>query len=108
MRISGIKSPTRAANLLISPSRVEAPFVMVKIGGFTFGVYEGKTKAVNDAGIVSAISEKYPNYVQSLNIKKINGTVNQYSLVIKYPITENNDPNFFEKIFSSVSSTTDR
>lgn len=96
----------RAGSLLSSTSRVEAPFVRVSIGGATFGVYEGSTKTINtDNGVVQSTSAKYPNYIQELKIKKINGTVNQYSLTIEYPITENSDPNFFEKLFSSISGT---
>ena len=32
---------------------------------------------------------------------------NQYTLQIDYPIRPNDDPNFFEKVFSSVSGTID-
>ena len=96
----------RQASLLASPNRVEAPFVRVKIGDYVFGVYESKTKAANrENGVVSERATKYPNYVQSLKVKKINGTVNQYWLTIRYQITETNDPNFFEKLFGSVSKT---
>ena len=78
----------------------------VTIGGFTFGVFS-RTKAnktdVND--FYSTYNVQYPNYVKSLNIVKINGQVNQYTLQIDYPIRPNDDPNFFEKVFSSVSGT---
>lgn len=94
------------ASLLSSESRVEAPFVRVNIGGYTFGVYEEKTRGLNSKnGVYTNVSTKYPNYIQSLTIKKINGTVNQYTLNISYPVTENDDPNFFEKLFSTVSRT---
>ena len=56
-------------------------------------------------GVVSELATKYPNYVQTFSVKKINGTVNQYKLGIKYQINEDNDPNFFEKIFSSISDS---
>lgn len=88
--------------LLASTNRVEAPFVRVELGGYTFGVYEGNT--VGTSGNRRYVEEKYPNYIQSLNVKKINGTVNQYTLAIEYPITDGSDPNFFERIFSTVSS----
>ena len=48
---------------------------------------------------------QYPNYIQGLSIVKINGQVNQYTLTIDYPIRQNDDPNFFEKVFSSVSNS---
>ena len=43
--------------------------------------------------------------MQSLDITKINGQVNQYTLALSYPVTQTDDPNFFEKVFSSVSKT---
>lgn len=89
-------------NLLSSPSRVETPYIKVAIGEYILGVFDKTTRQVQ-GGIVNKI--KYPNYIQSLSIEKINGAVNKYTLGIKYPITETNDPNFFEKIFSSVSRT---
>ena len=99
------RESNRVGSLLASTNRVEAPFVRVEIGGYTFGVYEGRSKRVTtNNGVVTENGVKYPNFIQNLNVKKINGTVNQYSLTIKYPLTENSDPNFFEKLFSSVSS----
>ncbi len=89
-------------NLLSSPSRVETPYIKVAIGEYILGVFDKTTRQVQ-GGTVNKI--KYPNYIQSLSIEKINGAVNKYTLGIRYPITETNDPNFFEKIFSSVSRT---
>jgi hypothetical protein len=40
-----------------------------------------------------------------LSIVKINGQVNQYTLQLSYPVKVGDDPNFFEKVFSSVSNT---
>lgn len=93
-------------NLLNTTSRVETPFIMVTIGTYTFGVYDKKIERVNDSqGNYRYNKIQYPNYIQSLNITKINGKVNTYSLELKYPIRENNDPNFIEKVLSSVSQT---
>lgn len=95
------RETSRIGSLLASTARVEAPFVCITLGGYTFGVYQNKSKMVEGAtGKVLTTAIKYPNYVQSLNIKKINGTVNNYTATIVYPITEKDDPNFFEKIFS--------
>lgn len=95
----------RIGSILSSSVRVEAPFIRVKIGGFSFGVYEEQQKGIGNTGFYKNIATKYPNYIQSLEVKKINGTVNQYTLNIEYPVTHENDPNFFEKIFSSISQT---
>lgn len=43
--------------------------------------------------------------MKSLTIKKINGQVNTYTLSISYPVRTGDDPNFFEKVFSSVSAS---
>lgn len=89
-------------NLFSSPSRVETPYIKVVIGEYVLGVFDRTSKKTSE-GYINKL--KYPNYVQSLTIEKINGTVNKYNLTLKYPITQQNDPNFFEKIFSSVSKT---
>lgn len=90
-------------SLLSDTVRVSAPFIKVDIGGYSFGVYEEKQRELGTNGLWKNVSAKYPNYIQSLNIKKINGTVNTYTLRISYPITKDTDPNFFEKVFSNVS-----
>lgn len=48
---------------------------------------------------------RYPNYVNSLTINKINGQVNTYTLQMVYAITQFDDPNFLEKVFSAASKT---
>lgn len=93
-------------SLLNSPSRVEIPYIKVQIGTYVFGVYsKTSAKEIDEKGFYKAAKLVYPNYVKSLQIVKINGKVNQYTLVLVYPITANDDPNFFEKIFSSVSKS---
>lgn len=95
------RESSQTGSLLSSNSRVEAPFVCVTLGGYTFGVYQNKTRKTNlSNGQVSEVAAKYPNYVQSLKVQKINGTVNSYTLTITYQITETNDPNFFDKLLS--------
>lgn len=90
-----------SVNVLGESSRVETPFIKVTIGTYTFGVYSQVTS--KSTGKILGI--QYPNYVKSLSVKKINGSVNTYTLKLTYPITESDDPNFFEKVFSSVSDT---
>lgn len=81
-------------NLLSSRARIQVPWIKVTIGEFTFGV---RTSSV---GIGA-----FPNYITGLQVEKINGQVNKYDLTIAYPVTADDDPNFFDKIFSSVSNT---
>lgn len=94
-------------SLLSSQARVQAPWVKVTIGNFTFGVFDKKTRArsKDDQGFYLSYNVQYPSYVQRLSIIKINGQVNQYTLSIIYPVRPGDDPNFFEKVFSSVSKT---
>ena len=94
-------------SLLSSEARVQSPFIKVTIGNFTFGVFTSANKKTKDKdGFYSVqYNIQYPNYVDSLNIVKINGQVNQYTLNIKYPVRPTDDPNFFEKVFSSVANT---
>ena len=90
-------------NLLSSLSRVETPFVKVVIGDYVFGVAMKSNIVVNGNQVVQG--NTYPNYIESLEIEKINGVVNNYTLSIRYAITQDDDPNFFNKVFSSVSKT---
>lgn len=94
-------------SLLGSTSRVETPFVKITIGKYTFGYYNKSTTAtgVDIHGAYTLNKINYPNYVQGLTVQKINGVVNKYTLRLTYAITANDDPNFFEKVFSSVSQT---
>ncbi len=94
-------------NLLSTPNRVQVPWVKVTIGDiYTFGVYDRNTYnlTVQDKVIAKNVfGVEYPNYIQNLRITKINGQVNTYNLGISYPITQFDDPNFFEKVFSKAS-----
>lgn len=91
-------------SLLESPNRVVTPFIKVKIGSYDFGIFSETSRVEKiDGAIYKIYNFQYPNYIQELQVKKINGQVNEYTLQIKYPITESSDPNFFEKVFSSVS-----
>ena len=97
----------RNKSLLSSQARIQVPWVKVTIGDYTFGIFDDKTKAwgKSTAGFYTPFSIQYPQFIDSLEVRKINGQVNQYSLNISYPITQFDDPNFFEKVFSSVSRT---
>lgn len=85
-----------AQNLLTAPVYVQVPIVQVKIGDYTFGVPEKDVKTGY---------QRFPNFVKSLEVTKVNGKVNMYVLNLSYPITQFDDPNYFEKVFSSVSGT---
>lgn len=90
---------TRANNLLTTPTLVESPFIMLKIGDYTFGSYsiDGSYESINSSVIVN-----YPNYMTGIKITKVNGQVNQYQITMVYQIRNGDDPNLLDKIFSSV------
>lgn len=94
-------------SLLSSQARIQVPWVKVTIGDYTFGIFDEKTKSwgKNQVGFYTPFQIQYPQYIQQLEVEKINGQVNTYRLSIDYPITQHDDPNFFEKVFSSVSKT---
>lgn len=71
------------------PSIVEAPYIIAKIGGVEIGKF-GKNE--------------FPNYMNSINISKINGTLNTYTLNLSHQVQAGEDPNYLDKIFSSVAS----
>lgn len=84
------------------PTLVESPFIIVTIGKYTLGSYTGN-KTTTSLGMLAQVN--FPNFVNSLNITKVNGTVNTYTVGIVYQIAPGDDPNLIDKIFSSVSDT---
>jgi hypothetical protein len=106
--MAGLKFSQQRKSLLSSQTRIQVPWVKVTLGTYTFGIFDSKTKAKGSKdknGFYTTYNIKYPNYIDSLTVTKINGQVNQYVLNIIYPITQFDDPNFFEKVFSSIGNT---
>lgn len=96
----------KTLSLLENPIRVSTPFISVKIGDYTFGKYQESSSQIRDNNGAYRLNVfQYPNYIQQLTVAKINGQVNTYTLTLRYAVTPSNDPNFFEKVFSSVSQT---
>ena len=93
-------------NLLSTTSRVAAPIIIVQIGDVTFGLYNKTRSHVEMFGkYYNAVKVNYPNYLKSLNVRKINGQLNLYTLQMEYSITPQDDPNMIDKILSGVSRT---
>ena len=98
------------ADLLSDGIRIQVPFCRVVFGSapneYVFGVFQQSTTTKRDnQGVYKVQNIQYPNYIQSLRVEKINGQVNTYTLSLKYAITQFNDPNFIDKVLSSVSNT---
>lgn len=92
-------------NLLSNLSRVEAPFIYVTIGNYTFGMYSKNNNNSNSLNTLKKDTIVYPNFMKSLVINKTSGVINNYILSMVYPVTQNDDPNLLEKAFSSVSQS---
>jgi hypothetical protein len=94
-------------DLLSNLARVQVPWIKVTIGDiYTFGVFDSETRSLmsdETKSYIKAFNVQYPNFVKNLKIKKINGQVNIYTFGLSYPITQFDDPNFFEKVFSAGS-----
>ena len=86
-----------AKNLLSIPTIVESPFIICEIGGYTFGSYN-KYKSEQQLKVT------YPNYLNRLQVEKVNGTVNMYTLDFTYQVPPGGDPNLLHRIFSKAAS----
>lgn len=96
-----------ARQLLSTTSRVSAPVIIAKIGDASFGLYNKKSNVDVEVfnRFYKAHKVLYPNYLTSLEVVKLNGTLNTYTLKIEYQITQHSDPNLIDKLLSTVSST---
>lgn len=82
-------------NLLSYPSLVEAPYIILQVGNYKFGSYSKES-------INNTLNINYPNYIQGMTVKKINGQVNRYTINLVYQISYGDDPNLIDKIFGIV------
>lgn len=92
-----LPSKIQGTNLLSFPTLVETPFIIVTIGKYTFGDHSIRKSS-------NVITTSFPNFIQSLDITKINGDVNTYTLIMEYKISSGDDPNLLDKVFSTVSN----
>ena len=79
-------------SLTTYPNLAEAPTIVLDFNGIKIG---GHGNSV----------DYFPNYIDSMSVKKINGRINQYTLNLIYQIRPNEDPNFIDKLLSRVSYT---
>jgi hypothetical protein len=91
--------------LLSSGVRVEVPFIIVEIDGVQLGAFSKQTKKIAiDNGAYLLNKHTYPNFIRSATIiKNANGMVNQYNINMEYAVTQYDDPNFLEKLFSRIA-----
>ena len=78
-----------SAKFNISEALVQAPFIELDIAGYTVGSYHGSL-------------DSYPNYLSRMDVKKINGEINQYTIGMVYQIRPGEDPTLIDKLLSKV------
>lgn len=87
------------ANLTSIPTLVESPFIIAHIGGVSFGSYTAGGSLAYGVNV----KVTYPNFMKSMSITKINGTVNVYTINFMYQVRPGDDPNLLDKIFSRAT-----
>lgn len=93
-------------NILATTTRVEAPFIEIRIGSYVFGKYATTISEMYDTrdGYTHKVTEYFPNYVNSIDIAKVNGTINTYTIGLIYVVQAGEDPNKIDKILSNISA----
>ena len=86
-----IEGEAFGVNLPVALNPVEAPFVELTIGGYTFGTFD------------SAKYDRYPNYIDSLNVVRTNGSMNEYSIELVHQVRPGSNPNFIDELLSKNS-----
>ena len=75
--------------LQISDMLIQSPFVELTLGGYTIGSYKGS-------------DDEYPNHIMRMEVDKINGEINRYTINLVHQIRAGEDPNILDKLFSKV------
>ena len=87
----------KLTNLVSVPTLVESPFIIAHIGGYSFGSYSAQRYG-------DGVKVNYPNFMDSIQITKVNGTVNTYILNLTYQVPPGGDPNMLDAIISSAAN----
>lgn len=79
-------------NLSSYPNVVQAPYIDLTLNGIRIGGY-------NNA------ADKYPNHITSLQIEKVNGRINNYTINLVYQVRAGEDPNMIDTLLSRTGYT---
>lgn len=90
------------ADLLSTQTLVEVPFIIMTVGEYQLGSY---SEQFRKSSYYSESIKKYPNFIDKISIQKTNGVIGQYNVQLTYQITKGDDPDFIEKVLSTVSDT---
>lgn len=91
----GATTSKQYTNLLSTSTLVESPFVIMQVGDYTFGSYQEDHYVNGNIGI------QFPNYITGLQVTKVNGSVNSYTISMTYQIQAGDNPNMIDEIFST-------
>lgn len=80
------------ASLTSYPNLVEAPTIILNFNGTTIGGYGN-------------VGDKFPNYISSMTVQKINGKINRYNINLIHQIRPGEDPNFIDSLLSRTNYT---
>lgn len=69
-------------------SLVEAPYIRLTLGGVDIGTYK---------------DGNYPNYLNSVTVKKTNGSLNEYSINLTHQIRPGDNPSYIDNLISKNS-----
>lgn len=83
---------TRPGELLTNNNVIEAPTILLDLNGVIIGGYGN-------------VGDNYPNYIQSLQIQKVSGQINRYTINLIYTVRYGEDPNFIDKLLSRTGFT---
>ena len=78
---------------------VEAPFIYITVGGYTFGMPN------RSGNFGNGLKLDFPNFMKGIKVTKINGEVNTYEINLVYAIQAGDDPNVVDHIFSEVAGS---
>ena len=81
-----VKGNISGSNLPSALSYVEAPYISINLGGIDIGTYH---------------SGHFPNYLNSINIKKTNGSLNEYIINLRHQIAPGDNPNYIDNLISA-------
>ncbi len=83
---------TKPGELLTNNNVIEAPTILLDLNGVIIGGYGN-------------VGDNYPNYIQSLQIQKVSGQINRYTINLIYTVRYGEDPNFIDKLLSRTGFT---
>ena len=74
------------------PNLIQAPTIMLSFNGITIGGYNN-------------VGDKFPNYINSMTVSKINGRINKYVISLTYQVRSHEDPNFIDSLLGRTGYT---